>query len=41
MPNEKDEAYHVLIDQIWTQFDTDGNGTLDFEETKNFFKHFM
>ena len=29
------------MDQIWDVYDTDGNGNMDFEETKVFFNDYM
>jgi len=39
--NKEEEAesliyMRALIDQIWMIYDDDGNGVLDFDETKNF-----
>jgi len=46
MKREGKEVYedvdHIVskcIDEIWDEFDDDGNGTLDFQETKQFVKH--
>ena len=38
MANKIDEVINKCVADIWTQYDTDGNGTLDKNETKEFVK---
>jgi hypothetical protein len=33
-----DHIINTVIEDIWDEFDDDGNGTLDLEETKAFVK---
>ena len=46
--NAVDEVYDSVdtlighcIEEIWNEFDEDGNGDLDFEETTGFVKHIL
>ena len=34
-----DNIINVCIDEIWNEFDVDGNGDLDIDETHEFVKH--
>ena len=34
-----DNIIDVCINEIWNEFDEDGNGDLDYDETKAFVKH--
>jgi hypothetical protein len=38
---EETKAIENMIDKIWEDYDDDGNGHLDFEETMRFTKDFI
>ena len=33
-----DHIINKVIEELWDEFDDDGNGTLDYDETKEFVK---